>query len=264
MSPFPGMDPYLEERSLWNDMHHRLITYLSNALQQQVRPRYHVRIEERMYVEESKREILPDVSLLQKVKPEGGGTAVLEAAVDSPIILNVGDDPLTEGVIHIIDRAHGMRVVTVIEILSPTNKEPHSKGYGLYRKKQEEILESTVHLIEIDLLRGGEYILAPPYGPLIREVGTDWHYMISICKGDAWGTYFLYPRTIRDRLPVIPVPLAGDDPDARLDLQPLLARCYEDGAYEDLIDYRQDPPPPALSEEDLKWIDDLLKTKRLR
>jgi hypothetical protein len=33
-SPFPGMDPYLEQ--FWGDVHHRLITYLSDAIQKQL------------------------------------------------------------------------------------------------------------------------------------------------------------------------------------------------------------------------------------
>jgi len=48
--PFPGMDPYLERRDLWPDVHQRLITYSADALQPQIRPRYHARIGERLYV----------------------------------------------------------------------------------------------------------------------------------------------------------------------------------------------------------------------
>lgn len=264
MSPFPGMDPYLEEKSLWNDVHHSLMTYIRNALQSHVRPRYNVRIEERMYVEEGKREIIPDVAVLQTVHLRQGGTAVLEWECDAPVVLHIEEQLHTEGIIYIIDRARNMRAVTVIELLSPTNKEPSSKGYELYRKKQSEVLKSDVNLVEIDLLRGGEYSLAPRHGSLIEEIGDRWHYLISISRADDPENFFLYPRTIRDRLPTIPIPLAIGDRDAKLDLQPVLERCYEDGAYEDIIDYRQDPPPPAFSEEDSKWIDDLLKSKHLR
>ncbi|MDT7961146.1 MAG: DUF4058 family protein [Armatimonadota bacterium] len=60
---------------------------------------------------------------------------------------------------------------------------------------------------------------------------------------------------------MIPIPLAGEDKPARLDLQAVVAQCYEDGAYELRVDYRSDPPPPPFSEEDLRWIDALLREK---
>lgn len=264
--PFPGMDPYLEDRAFWNDVHHRLITYVSNMLQRQVRPRYHVRIEERVYVQEVGREIVPDVSLVQHQPRQGTATAtaVLEAASDPPLVLHIEEQLHTEGVIHILDRTRELRLVTVIELLSPTNKEAGSKGWELYRRKQEEILRSDVHLVEIDLLRGGEYILAPPYHKLKERVGTGWHYMVSISRADLPYDFLLYPRTVRDRLPRIPVPLAIGDRDAVLDLQAVFNQCYEDGAYEDMVDYRQEPPPPPFSAEDAAWIDQLLKEKGRR
>jgi len=258
-SPFPGMDPYLEDRALWNDVHHRLITYISNALQRQVRPRYHVRIEERVYVEEAKREIVPDVAVLQSAAPPRGAAVLPAIECDMPVVLHVEERVHTEGVIHILDRARNMRVVTVIEVLSPSNKEPHSKGWELYRQKQSEILKSDVHLVEIDLLRGGEYTLAPPYHALVEEVGSEWHYMVSISRADDPENFLLYPRTIRERLPRIPVPLAIGDQEACLDLQALLNQCYEDGAYEDILDYRRDPPPPPLRAEDMEWLDQHLR-----
>jgi hypothetical protein len=258
------MDPYLEDGSFWSDVHHRLITYISNTLQPQVRPRYHVRIEERMYVEEVGREIVPDVSVVQARTTQGGGTALLETEWDVPRVLRIEEQLHTEGVIHILDRARDMRLVTVIEVLSPSNKKPHSKGWELYRQKQEEVLRSEVHLVEIDLLRGGEYLLAPPYARLMEEAGNDWHYMASISRADEPNEFLLYPRTVRERLPRIPIPLAIGDRSAVLDLQAVLNQCYEDGAYEDIIDYRRDPPPPPFSPEDLQWIDQLLRSKGKR
>lgn len=265
-SPFPGMDPYLEDKAFWSGVHHRLITYISSALQAQVRPRYNVRIEERVYVQEVTREIVPDVSVVQTPahRVTTTATAVLEAPHDPPLVLHVEEQLHTEGVIHILDRSRELRLVTVIELLSPANKEPGSKGWELYRRKQGEILRSDVHLVEIDLLRGGEYTLAPPYHKLKEQVGTGWHYMVSISRADLPYDFLLYPRTVRDRLPRIPVPLAIGDRDVVLDLQAVFNQCYEDGAFEDVVDYRQAPPPPPLSEEDMAWIDQLLKEKGRR
>ncbi len=263
-SPFPGMDPYLEDRALWNDVHHSMITYIRNALQAQVRPRYVVRIEERMYIEEVQREIVPDVSVLRGRTVHPATTSLMEPECDTPVALHLEEHLHTEGVIHILDRTHEMRVVTVIELLSPTNKEPRSRGWRLYRQKQEEILNSEVHLVEIDLLRGGDCVLAPPYQALVEAVGDKWHYMISVRRGDTPATFLLYPRTVRERLPRIGVPLATGDRDAVLDLGAVLTQCYEDGAYGDIIDYHQEPPPPPFSAEDTAWIDQLLREKGLR
>ncbi|GIV18207.1 MAG: hypothetical protein KatS3mg022_3642 [Armatimonadota bacterium] len=260
-SPFPGMDPYLEDKSIWNDVHHSMTTYIRNALQRQVRPRYSVLIEERVYVQEVSREIVPDVSVLQRAprREEASGVAVLEETCDPPLVLHIEEQLHTEGVVHILDRTREMRLVTVIELLSPTNKEQGSKGWELYKRKQEEILRSDVHLVEIDLLRGGEYVLAPPYHRLVQEIGTSWHYLISISRADTPYDFLLYPRTVRDRLPRIPIPLAIGDRDAVLDLQAVLLQCYQDGAYEDVVDYRREPPPPPFSAEDSAWIEQLLR-----
>ncbi len=263
-NPFPGMNPYLEDRAFWNDVHHRLITYISNALQPQIRPRYNARIEERVYVEESKREVVPDVAVLRGVSQMPSGATATALECDTPITLQVEEQLHTEGAVHIYDRDRDMRLVTVIEVLSPTNKEPRSKGWQLYRQKQEEILKTDVNLVEIDLLRGGDYVLAPPYLPLTEQIGTEWHYLVSISPADDRATFLLYPRTVREPLPKIPIPLSPDDGYAALDLGAVLAQCYEDGAYDDLIDYRKEPPPPPFSPEDRKWIESLLKSRGLR
>ena len=47
-------------------------------------------------------------------------------------------------------------LVTVIEVLSPTNKLPGSDGNKEYTQKRERLLNSHVNFIEIDLLRGGQ------------------------------------------------------------------------------------------------------------
>ncbi len=79
----------------------------------------------------------------------------MEEVCDPPVVLHIDEQLHTEGVIHILDRTRDLRLVTVIELLSPANKERGSKGWELYRRKQEDVLKSDVHLVEIDLLRGG-------------------------------------------------------------------------------------------------------------
>ena len=264
-NPFPGMNPYLEDRALWNDFHARLAVYISNQLQPQVLPRYVASVEERIYVEFAARDIIPDVVVLRRRLPDADkGVAVMEPDCDAPLILQVVETPRTEHAVHIYDREEEMRLVTVIEILSPSNKDTHSDGRELYLRKQREVLRSEVNLVEIDLLRGGEYTLAAPSKLLQAEAPSGWHYLASVnCYYDR-ARYYVYPRTVRERLPVIPIPLLAEDKPARLDIQAVVDQCYTDGAYAVRIDYRRDPPPPAFSEDDAQWIDALLREKGLR
>ena len=48
-SPFPGMDPYLEDPALWPDVHHELICITRELLLAQLPPKYFVQIDERHY-----------------------------------------------------------------------------------------------------------------------------------------------------------------------------------------------------------------------
>ncbi len=142
-NPFPGMNPYLECRRYWNDFHTSLMTYIRNALQPQLRPRYVARLEERVYVEESRREIQPDVAILRAKRPTGA-TATLDAPYDPPQVLHGEKELHTEAYVQILDRDQGLRLVTVIVVLSPTNKELNTKGRELYLRKQGEVLKSAV------------------------------------------------------------------------------------------------------------------------
>ena len=234
-NPFPGMNPYLESPTFWRGVHSRLIVYASEVIQNQIRPRYRVDIEERVYIETGECRICHDIP----------------------------GEPVHEPYLVIVERDSG-KVVTVIEFLSHSNKTPGDEGYRLYRQKQQEILQSDVNLVEVDLLRAGEYVLAPPEGE-VRKRFEKWHYFVSIRQFKTVPSFALYPITIRQRLPRIFIPLAPEDERvAVLDLQALIDRCYDAGAYDDFIDYRSEPPPPAFDPEDAAWIDQLLKSKGLR
>ncbi|MCS6918373.1 MAG: DUF4058 family protein [Fimbriimonadales bacterium] len=262
-NPFPGMNPYLETRRYWNDFHTRLMTYICDALQAQILPRYVARLEERVYVEESRREIQPDVLILRARTPTSNA-ATLETDYDPPQVLYVEEELHTEPFVQILDRERELQLVTLIELLSPTNKEPNTKGRELYLRKQGEVLKSDVHLVELDLLRGGEYTLAPPRLKVVERFGDRWHYLVSISRVDDPHNFWLYSLTVRERLPVIPVPLAVGDGFASVDLQAVVNQCYVNGAYDVTLDYRKSPPPPPFSAEDEAWMDTLLKEQGLR
>lgn len=258
-SPFPGMDPYLEDPGLWQDFHQRLITYIADALQPEIRPRYHARIGERLYVVQAGRGIYPDVFLVQRARvPVGGGTAVL--APDAPVILSLPSEEVRQVFVEIIDLAQGGKVVTVIEVLSPANKTP-GKDQEQYRRKQQDVLASPANLVEIDLLHEGLHTVAVPADYLMAL--QPWRYIVSISRAARREQAEVYPISLRQRLPRIGVPLAAPDPDAVLDLQAVFERCYENGAYADLIDYTR-PPQASLASDDASWVDSLLREKGLR
>lgn len=262
--PFPGMDPYLEDPTLWRDVHWRLITYAADALQPVLHPRYHVRIEERLYVAETARDIYPDVVLLQRTPVQEAEGPAAAPEYDAPTMtVALPSDEVAEGFLEIIDLARGGRVVTVIEFLSPSNKLAGSESNRLYRQKQREVLSSRISLVEIDLLRQGEHTVAVPLDVLAQRGLASWHYLISIHRAGEPGKFTVYARTIRERLPRIPIPLAEDDRDAVLDVQAILDQCYVNGYYADLIDYREEPVG-LLSQDDAAWVDALLKEKGLR
>ncbi|MBI3946850.1 MAG: DUF4058 family protein [Armatimonadetes bacterium] len=253
-SPFPGMDPYLESPALWRDLHHRIITYAADVLTPAVRPQYKVRIEERVYVSEPDRTIYPDFVVVERWLPaasgrrEAGAVATIEAA-DAPTVVRIPVDLIHEGYLEIRD-AQSDRVVTVIEVLSPTNKAPGT-GRALYLEKQRQVLRSDANLVDVDLLRGGEHTVAAPVQALFQV--QPFHYLVSVSRGPERQEYEAYPATVRERLPRIRVPLKPGAADVPLDLTALVARAYENAAYADTLDYAQDPDPP-FEGEDAEWV----------
>ena len=271
-SPFPGMDPYLEKPLHWPDVHHSLITYIRNALQPQIRPGYHARIEERVYITESSRTLYPDVFLIRRPVPVAepvtvaAGMAAPRPEVRAtgeiwsmPLFLTLPPDRQREPFVEIVYTAGG-EVVTVIEVLSPANKRP-GKGRRIYLRKQEEILDSLVHLVEIDLLSEGPVTVA--FSEWGEENLLPHRYVVSVRRGPIHRGFEAYPIRLRDRLPNIRVPLRAPDPDVGLDLQAVFTQCYDDGDYAYLVDYRK-PPPVSFSARDMVWMDGLLKEKGLR
>lgn len=249
-SPFPGMDPYLEAPAHWPGVHQSLITYIRDALQPLVRPKYRATIGERVYVMPVGRFIYPDAAVRQAPGSRIGETLAVERPTrsdhaDRPYLMRVADDPVREPFVEIID-AEGDAVVTIIEVLSPANKAP-GEGRQQYRRKQGEVLASAAHLVEIDLLGGGEHTVAVPR-PLLENL-PPWRYLVCVSRHPDRGTFEVYPAALADRLPRPAIPLRAPDADVALDLPALFAQAYDNGGYGDDIDYGS-PPAVALSPED--------------
>ncbi len=253
-SPFPGMDPYLEDPARWRDLHQRLMTHAGERLQRMLRPNYVVQLEERMYVASSERLIIPDVTILRpplrEPRESYGVTAIAE-----PYVLILSDDPTREPFMQIIVPQTG-EVVTVIEVISPTNKQDH-RGYAHYRQKREEVLNSSAHLVEIDLLGEGERVI-PPVKQRSTGLPLGYRYIISVNRAQDRVRYEMYPLQLGDRLPNFRIPLKPEHTDVTLDLQAVFEQCYENGAYDLLIDYGK-PPPVALSDAERAFVANVLQ-----
>jgi hypothetical protein len=248
---FPGMDPYLENPQVFPGIHGPMVVYLRDQLTPRIRPRYVASVGERVYVEGVEpRPIGPDIWVRQS---EFGGGALERAEIailDEPALIEVPEFEVRELCVEILDRESGMRVVTVIELVSPSNKYA-GPGRDKYVSKQQEVLQSHSHLVEIDLLRYGPHVLAVPEASVAGRFKYD--YLVSVNRAATRRNRFeVYPRTVRQPLPWIRVPLSGDDPDAQLDIRAALEQAYEAGSYRNRVRY-DEPCQPPLSLEDQAW-----------
>lgn len=245
--PFPGMDPYLEHPLLWPGVHVQLMVSLANQLQPLIEPRYVASLEERVYLEGPQRRV-PDL-LVKKVRDGSGRLMIAQPAVNTPVVLEVDELEIHERRVEILDLYNNQKLVTLLEVLSPTNKT-RGPGRKSYRAKQRETLARNCHLIEIDLLRRGRHVLSIPEWRA-QDV-RPYDYLICVNRWPDRNRYELYPCQLRSRLPQINVPLAEPDPDVPLDLQAALEKVYSDGRYMWRVRYH-DPCEPPLSPEDQAW-----------
>jgi hypothetical protein len=259
--PFPGMDPWLEHPVLWPDVHNSLITAIRDALAPMVMPRYFVGVESRTTVLNGLDVDLiyrPDVSILSRelpTEPRGPGVAVLERTDVKPFDVVVPIDDEVEETFLAIHELPGRKLVTVIEVLSPTSKKT-TDARREYLAKRLALIRCKVNLVEIDLLRAGE--------PMAMDPVPHIDYRILVSRGWEHPHATLHPFGIREAIPAISVPLKWGEPEVQLAVGELLAQVYDRARYDLRTDYRTAPPEPALSPEDTAWVDTLLREKGLR
>ena len=140
-------------------------------------------------------------------------------------------------------------LVTVIEVLSPSNKQSGSPR-DQYLAKRQELLDSKASLVEIDLLRGGKPM------PLDDLPDRAYVYSVLVSRVEDRPKAGFWSIGLHDRLPIIPVPLRAPANDARLDLQEALNHVYDVSGYEDYI-YSGVPDPP-LDGKDQDWAENLI------
>jgi hypothetical protein len=258
--PFPGMDPWLENPYLWQGVQNRFITYLADALTPIIRPRYVAAVDARVYVSGTGRKIVPDLMLQKRRdKPFQSSSTVVAIEPDEALVVEAVQDEIHEAFIEVIDLEHKQEIVTVIEIISHDNKL-RGEGRELYTEKQREILHSPANLVEIDLLRGGPHVVAASESDVLRWGPYD--YLVAINR--AWDRNMrtlLYPRTVRDPLPKIPIPLREEDGAATIDLQRLMDHLYDAGAFDVSLDYSK-PCIPRLRPDDESWAQERIKSWR--
>lgn len=260
-SPFPGMNPYLEDPELWPGVHGRLIVAIADTLSPQLRPKYFVAIEERVYQTTGEDRLLvgiPDVVVQRPpvtTNPTMPNVVAVAAPPAQPATVTV---PMPETVKERyleVRHAGTKEVITVIEVLSPKNKRT-GEGRKAYETKRLQVLGSSTHLVEIDLLRAAE-----PMPILGNSIQSDYRLLVS--RGERRPKADLYAFNLPSEIPSFPLPLRSEDPEPLLDLQILLSELYDRASYDLIIDYSREPVPP-LSEADSAWNDALLRQQELR
>jgi hypothetical protein len=255
-SPFPGMDPYVEHSTLWPGVHNGLIAALQLSLAPQLRPRYYVALEERLYITEPDQRVFvgrPDLAVVGQSpaetapKPSLSASSVLTVQVPLP-------DEVRETYLEVRETGTDY-VVTVLEILSPTNKRP-GRGRWIYEDKRMEVLASRTHLVEVDLIRAGEPI------PITGN-GRGCDYRILVSRGDCRPNASLYAFGVRQPIPPFSLPLKPNDQEPTVDMGRILHDLYDRASYDLRLDYKGDPDPP-LPSVDAAWADQLLRQKGLR
>jgi Protein of unknown function (DUF4058) len=245
-SPFPGMDPFIESLK-WEDFHTRFMTAIGDALVPVVRPKYVVVVERRIYLERtdpkaSVQTLVADAAIYHRFdRDASGGMAVL---TQPSIIPNVCTIPYFEEhreAFVTIRRGSPSEIVTVIELLSPTNKRPGTDGRREYQAKLHALLQTTASLVELDLLRAGERstVSNPPDGD----------YFALVSKPKPRPLADVYGWKLSDRLPRILIPLSVEDPDVALDLQAVFDLVYDRAGYDYSLDYKQAILPPLQESE---------------
>lgn len=262
-SPFPGMDPYIEQPDRWIEFHNNLAGEIQERLNQELPSGYYAALEPVVTYDvvavtalPQPRAIRPDVAVQRPTRIgerlPSPSVRIAPAPARSTVPLELALELLNVEVRAVA----GEQLVTAIEILSPVNKRPGHDAYTSYRRKRSELLRSLVHLLEIDLLRSGER------PPLLMPVPPAPYYVV-LSRAEERPTVEVWPIQLSDPLPVVPVPLLARDPDVLLDLSAAVAAVYERNGYARRFDYRE-PLSPPLSDAEQRWLDEHLRARGLR
>lgn len=250
-SPFPGMDPFLEDPAFWSDFHSTFINYWREAIADALPSHYEARLGERVYLIEQEPDerklVFPDVAVTYadgaQAPPAAGAVATLEP-VTIPLTILEGPRETYIEILHRPDRS----LVTALELLSPSNKQ--QPGRTEYLAKRNALLFQQVHLVELDLLRGGRRL------PLKKALPPgDAFYFVS--RAEQRPDCQVYAWPLQHPLPTLPVPLRLPDADLLINLAEVFTTAYDRGRFQRGIDYR-DPLPDQLRPDERPWAEEVL------
>lgn len=267
-SPFPGMDPWLEKRGVFPDFHNRFIAEFSAALNEIIPPPYFTAIGTRVVIEGDSpdRFVEPDVDILKppglngSYAPSGGG-GIATAVEVAPVTVHVPQDEFTEWLLEVRTGEGDEQLVTSIELLSRSNKRAGGEGRTEYIRKQREMRERRVNMVEIDLLRGGTHTTVVPLAAALRKTGP-FDYHICVYHAEHPKDLEDYPIRLPQKLPAVTVPLSPGSAAVAVNLQTILDRCYEVGLYARRMKYGE-PCDPTLTPEQQTWAEGILRDKGL-
>lgn len=258
-SPFPGMDPYLENPDRWPAVHTGLIVNIQAALNRTLPDDLVAEIDQYVWVAEDggDGELLgkPDLLVPEPYPPDNGsGYPTDPSGVTSPTAtVTLPANKLRKNRALKITTTDGARVVTVIEILSPSNKN-RGEDRDAYLSKRSEYFAARANVVEIDLLRDGDRL------PMGRPRPPAADYYVLISRAGEYPSARVWSFSVRERIPVIPVPLGPATPAVPLDLQQCLAEVYQNGRFDRKLGYAT-PPVPPLRRDDADWAAELLATR---
>lgn len=225
-SPFPGMDPYLEDDAHWKAFHHHFVLSLYQHLLPVLPDRYRARVEQRSYS--------------------------TEQALFTSIIHEQHQEEFLE-----VRQRSDNRLITLVDCVSPSNKLT-TQGRSAYHNTRREARSFGASLVEIDLVLRGQALL-----DYSRDGLPDWDYAVSVSRSTQPERYEIYTATLQKRLPRFRLPLAPDDRDSVLDLSTVFTRAFDQGGFLPAIDYKRDPCVP-LSDSNARFLQELLKHHKLR
>lgn len=225
-SPFPGMDPYLEDEKLWPLFQHQLIHCLYQILLPGLMDRYRARVGQRHYVNEQ------------------------------ALFTSVRREEHHEQFVEIRQRSDG-KLITLVDMVSPANKTS-TGGRQAYLDKRRECRASNSNLVEIDLVLQGEPML-----DYAREGLPEWDYAVTVTRSTQPERYEIYTSTLDKRLPRFRLPLAADDRDTVVDLHSAFGRAFDQGSFAEQINYEADPVT-RLTEANQLWLDERLRHAKRR
>lgn len=227
-SPFPGMDPYLEDPKAWPKFQHHLVAAVYQILLPSLVDRYRARVVTRQYVAEV------------------------------PLFTSVLRETHSEEYIEVRARADG-RLVTVVDVVSLANRTTPA-GRAAYLATRAEAIAACAGIVEVDLVTQGKPLL-----DFDRSGLPAYDYSITVTRGGSPERYEVYATPLRERLKKFKLPLAADDRDTVLDLQICVSRAYDQGSVGRLVHYSGPLPADVrLTDEARHWVVSLLEQQNLR